>query len=169
MTILCGSSPVTVTNTVESSVQWHLSENDLYPRISGVSKRQHRAVKKRSTYKERDLGQVSNSMNLSLFIFNNKDSNTFQGHSETLQRKCFVMWAVTFQQRLIPLLQTRFESLFPSTPKCQTVAMSCHETYNVFHQHCQNKICHFKLESHALYWRYAFSSPLVSRKQRMKW
>lgn len=57
------------------------------PRISGVRKRQHSAVKKLATYKECDLGQISNSTNLSLFIFNNKHNNTFQGHGESSGRK----------------------------------------------------------------------------------
>lgn len=78
---------VTVTNTVKSFVQWDLSEDDLYPRISGVRKRQHSVVKKLATYEERDLGQISNSMNLSLFIFNNKHNNTFQDHGESSGRK----------------------------------------------------------------------------------
>lgn len=55
----------------------------LYPRISGVIKSQHGVIKKSNTYKECELEQVSNSMNLSLLIFNNKDSNTFQGQSES--------------------------------------------------------------------------------------
>ena len=67
MTILCGSSPVTVSNTVKSSGQWDLSDNDLYSGISGVIKRQHGAVKKWTTYGDYDLGQ-SLTVNCSLFL-----------------------------------------------------------------------------------------------------
>lgn len=55
----------------------------MYPRISGVIKSQLGVVKKLNTYKEGELEQISNSMNLSLLIFNNKDSNNFQGPSES--------------------------------------------------------------------------------------
>lgn len=54
----------------------------LHPRISGVIKNQHEVVKKLITYKDCEFEQISNLMNLSLLIFNSKDSNTFQGHSE---------------------------------------------------------------------------------------
>lgn len=88
MTILRGSGSVTVTNTVKSSVQRDLPKDDLSPRIRGVIKRQQGAVKKLTACKEGDLGQVPNSLNLSLLIFNNYESNTFQGHCEGSGREC---------------------------------------------------------------------------------
>ena len=69
MTIICGSSPVTVSNTMKGSVQGDLSENNLYPRISGVNKTKHGAVKKLTTCKESDLEHVLNAMNFSLFYY----------------------------------------------------------------------------------------------------
>lgn len=67
----------------------------MYSRISGVSNRQHRKVKKLTTYKEWDLGQVSNSvMNLSLFIFTKSIVIPFRVTiriQEESVGKCFVM------------------------------------------------------------------------------
>lgn len=164
MTILCGSSPVTVPDIIQSFVQRDLWKDDSHPRISGVIKRQHGVVKKLPTYKECELEQVSTSMSFSLFIFNSKDSYTFQGHSESSgcgKVLCDLRCDIPAEVNTIVIDWIWIQHKYIRT---RALALFCHETGDVFHWHYQNKFG-ILLESHVLYFRYAISSPLVSCKQ----